>query len=105
MPQPMTPAIATTQGDALAPAGASSVGSHRERGAEAMLSLGKLSPGQQEYYLRTVTAGAEEYYTGAKEAPGEWVGESAARLGLAGEVDADVLHWVLKARDPRTGER
>ncbi len=70
-----------------------------------MLSLGKLSPGQQEYYLRTVAAGAEEYYTGAKEAPGEWTGQSAARLGLAGEVDADTLHWVLEGRDPGTGER
>jgi conjugative relaxase-like TrwC/TraI family protein len=70
-----------------------------------MLSLGKLSPGQQEYYLRTIAAGAEEYYTGAKEAPGEWVGQSASRLGLAGEVDADALHWVLEARDPGTGER
>ena len=70
-----------------------------------MLSLGKLSPGQQEYYLRTVADGAEEYYTGAKEAPGEWVGQSAARLGLVGEVDADMLHWVLEAREPGTGER
>jgi conjugative relaxase-like TrwC/TraI family protein len=70
-----------------------------------MLSLGRLSPGQQEYYLRTVADGAEEYYTGAKEAPGEWVGQSAARLGLTGEVDADTLHWVLESRDPRTGER
>jgi len=32
-----------------------------------MLSLGKLAPGQQEYYLDTVAKGAEEYYTGAKE--------------------------------------
>ena len=29
-----------------------------------MLSLGKLAPGQQEYYLDTVAKGAEEYYTG-----------------------------------------
>ena len=35
-----------------------------------MLSLGKLAPGQQQYYLDTVARGAEEYYTGAKEAPG-----------------------------------
>ena len=70
-----------------------------------MLSLGKLSPGQQEYYLRTVADGAEEYYVGAKEAPGEWVGQSAARLGLGGEVDADTLHWVLEGRDPGMGER
>jgi conjugative relaxase-like TrwC/TraI family protein len=70
-----------------------------------MLSLGKLAPGQQQYYLATVAAGAEEYYTGAKEAPGEWTGRSAARLGLVGEVDAETLHLVLEGRDPRTGER
>lgn len=70
-----------------------------------MLSLGKLAPGQQQYYLETVARGAEEYYTGAKEAPGEWTGLSAARLGLAGEVDADALRFVLESRDPMSGER
>ena|GEM_PF-6400815 len=39
-----------------------------------MLSLGKLAPGQQQYYLDTVARGAEEYYTGAKEAPGQSTG-------------------------------
>jgi conjugative relaxase-like TrwC/TraI family protein len=70
-----------------------------------VLSLGKLAPGQQQYYLETVAHGAEEYYTGAKEAPGEWAGLSAARLGLAGEVDADALGLVLESRDPMSGER
>lgn len=69
-----------------------------------MLSLGKLAQGQQQYYLDTVAEGAEEYYTGAKEAPGEWQGSAAARLGLAGEVDADALAAVLGHRDPGTGE-
>lgn len=68
-----------------------------------MLSLGKLAPGQQQYYLDTVARGAEEYYTGAKEAPGQWIGAASRHLGLAGEVDADVLHHVLEHRDPRTG--
>ncbi len=70
-----------------------------------MLSLGKLAPGQQHYYLETVARGAEEYYTGAKEAPGEWTGRSAERLGLSGEVDPDALRLVLESRDPTTGER
>lgn len=61
-------------------------------------------PGQQGYYLDVVARGAEEYYTGAGEAPGRWVGASAARLGLAGEVDPQDLHVVLEHRDPRTGE-
>ncbi len=70
-----------------------------------MLSLGKLAPGQQQYYLDTVAKGAEEYYTGAKEAPGEWHGAAAARLGLHGEVDAAALGAVLGHDHPDTGER
>ncbi len=68
-----------------------------------MLSLGKLAPGQQQYYLDTVAKGAEEYYTGAKEAPGEWHGSAAIRLGLHGEVDAGALAAVLAHDHPRTG--
>ena len=70
-----------------------------------MLSIGKLAPGQQRYYLETVARGAEEYYTGAKESPGAWAGRSADRLGLWGEVDTDALRLVLESRDPKTGER
>ncbi len=65
-----------------------------------MLSLGKLAPGQQQYYLDTVARGAEEYYTGAKEAPGQWIGAAAPRLGLAGEVDAEALARILEHVDP-----
>jgi conjugative relaxase-like TrwC/TraI family protein len=70
-----------------------------------VLSIGVLLPGRAEYYLGTVANGVEDYYTGAGEAPGQWCGTSAARLGLAGEVDADVLHRVLEHADPATGER
>lgn len=68
-----------------------------------MLSLGKLAPGQQQDYLDTVARGAEEYYTGAKEAPGQWVGAGSERLGLDGEVDAEELGRVLEHVDPKTG--
>ena len=70
-----------------------------------MLSIGKLLPGRAEYYLGTVANGVEDYYTGAGEAPGQWIGTSADRLGLSGEVDADQLHRVLDFKDPTTGER
>lgn len=70
-----------------------------------MLSLGKLAPGQQQYYLDTVARGAEEYYTGAKEAPGQWVGAGAPRLGLTSEVDAEALGRVLDHVDPSGGFR
>ena len=36
-------------------------------------------------------AGAMSYYTAAGEPPGEWAGKGAARLGLSGQVDPDVI--------------
>ncbi len=69
-----------------------------------MLSIGKLAPGRQEYYLDTVAAGVEDYYTGSGEAPGQWYGSGSERLGLAGEVAAADLQAVLDGQDPRTGE-
>ncbi|MGD0378100.1 MAG: MobF family relaxase [Streptosporangiaceae bacterium] len=36
-------------------------------------------------------AGAMSYYTAAGEPPGEWAGKGAAALGLAGQVDPDVI--------------
>ena len=35
--------------------------------------------------------GAMAYYTASGEPPGQWAGEGAAFLGLAGEVDPDVM--------------
>lgn len=69
-----------------------------------MLSIGKLAPGRQQYYLDTVAAGVEDYYTGSGEAPGQWLGSGSERLGLTGEVDAAHLQAVLDGRDPHTGE-
>jgi conjugative relaxase-like TrwC/TraI family protein len=68
-----------------------------------VLSIGKLR--DPNYYLAMVADGQEEYYANAKEAPGVWMGRSAGRLGLYGEVDADALHRVLDHRDPKTGAR
>jgi conjugative relaxase-like TrwC/TraI family protein len=68
-----------------------------------MLSIGKLR--DPDYYLAMVADGLEEYYTNAKEAPGVWMGRSADRLGLAGEVDSEALHCVLDHRDPQSGTR
>ncbi len=70
-----------------------------------MLSIGRLQPGRAEYYLDTVASGIEDYYTGAGEAPGEWIGQSAELLGLKGEVDDDDLHSVLDSFFPGSGER
>ena len=70
-----------------------------------MLSIGKLAQGQEAYYVDTVAGGAEEYYLGHGEAPGEWVGRSASRLELVGEVDGDDLAALLRHADPRSGDQ
>ncbi len=58
----------------------------------ALLTIGKLAAGQQQYYLNTVAGGAEEYYTTGKEQPGRWCGTSAARLNLTdGRSDPKVI--------------
>jgi conjugative relaxase-like TrwC/TraI family protein len=54
----------------------------------------------EDYYLRTVAAGHEEYYTGAGESPGYWLGEGSALLGLSGEVAASDLRAVLAGVSP-----
>jgi conjugative relaxase-like TrwC/TraI family protein len=65
-----------------------------------VLSIGKLAPGQHDYYLDTVARGAEEYYTAEGEAPGRWMGRASSRLGLAGEVTAEDLGAVLDGLAP-----
>jgi Ti-type conjugative transfer relaxase TraA len=67
-----------------------------------MLSIGKLGHGSEEYYLDQV-ATPEDYYLGAGEAPGRWLGSGAATLGLSGEVSREDLSAVLGARSPIDG--
>ena len=66
-----------------------------------MLSIGRLAPGAENYYLRAVAKGREEYYTGSGEAPGVWVGRGTARLGLAGSVSSGDLSMVLAGLSPQ----
>jgi conjugative relaxase-like TrwC/TraI family protein len=70
-----------------------------------VLSIGKLAPGQHDYYLDTIARGTEEYYTAEGEAPRRWTGRSVRRLGLAGEVTAEDLGAVLSGRAPDGSER
>ena len=61
-----------------------------------MLSIGKLGvAGGADYYLDKVANSVDDYYLGRGEAPGQWIGAAAERLGLAGEVDADALRNLL----------
>ena len=70
-----------------------------------MLSIGKLVAGQQRYYERTVAQGRDDYYSGRGEAPGEWAGAGAGRLGLEGRVDAHAFTALIAGRDPRQQDR
>jgi conjugative relaxase-like TrwC/TraI family protein len=65
-----------------------------------VLSIGKMVARSEEYYLRTVARGREEYYTGSGESPGTWVGEGSRLLGLEGQVDPDDLRAVLAGVSP-----
>jgi conjugative relaxase-like TrwC/TraI family protein len=75
-----------------------------------MLSIGKLGPGQDAYYLEQaggpvsavtgVASGVEDYYMGGSEPAGRWCGRGAAVLELAGQVAGPELRAVLAGQRP-----
>jgi conjugative relaxase-like TrwC/TraI family protein len=67
-----------------------------------VLSIWKLRVGQEAYHLSGVAQSLDDYYTGAGEVPGQWVGGGAERLGLAGTVAGDDLRAVLAGIQPGT---
>jgi conjugative relaxase-like TrwC/TraI family protein len=69
-----------------------------------MLSIGKLGKGQERYYLEKVAEGAEDYYSGEGEEPGQWLGDAARELGLSGEIEPDQLVAMLTGMNPATGK-
>ena len=70
-----------------------------------MMSIGKLSAGQEGYYLAGVAHGVEDYYLEAGEVPGRWLGTGAATLGLSGDVEDDAFRSVLAGEGPSAGVR
>lgn len=68
-----------------------------------LLSVAKLSPGQEAYYAASVADGLDDYYVGRGEAPGIWHGTGAAGLGLTGVVSAADLRAIVRAADPLSG--
>jgi conjugative relaxase-like TrwC/TraI family protein len=68
-----------------------------------MLSIGKLVAGAEDYYLSMVAQGQEEYYTGAGESPGTWLGGGTAALDLTGRVTPEDLHALLVGISPSRG--
>jgi conjugative relaxase-like TrwC/TraI family protein len=72
-----------------------------------VLSSAKIGRTSWRYYQNSVAVGACEYYLGAGEQPGAWVGRGLAELGL--EPDAEVSEQQLEAifargLNPVTGE-
>jgi conjugative relaxase-like TrwC/TraI family protein len=67
-----------------------------------VLSVSKLSPGQEAYYERSVAAGIDDYYAGRGESPGVWVGRGAAELDLEGIVGEGELGRLIGGRHPLT---
>jgi conjugative relaxase-like TrwC/TraI family protein len=72
-------------------------GSGRDIGAggKDVLSSAKIGRTSWRYYQASVAVGACEYYLGAGEQPGVWVGRGLAELGL--EPDAEVSEQQLEA--------
>ncbi len=70
-----------------------------------MLSIAKLSPGQERYYERSVAQGLDDYYAGRGESPGIWAGSGSSSLGLVGVLSDGDLRVLIEGRDPATGTR
>jgi conjugative relaxase-like TrwC/TraI family protein len=69
-----------------------------------MVGVTKIGHGNADYWINAVAEGGDDYYTKPGEAPGEWMGELAAELGLTGEVDRDAYAAVLAGKHPLTGD-
>ncbi|MBS1701778.1 MAG: relaxase domain-containing protein [Armatimonadetes bacterium] len=62
-----------------------------------MLSIAKLAPGSQNYYL---SLAREDYYSEMQNAPGSWMGKGAETLGLSGIVNSEILSSLFRGYDP-----
>lgn len=68
-----------------------------------MVGVTKIGRANANYWIEAVAEGGDDYYQGKPgEAPGEWMGELATELGLAGEVDREAYAAVLAGKHPVT---
>jgi conjugative relaxase-like TrwC/TraI family protein len=67
-----------------------------------VLSVAKLTLGQEAYYEQQVVRGMDDYYAGRGESPGIWGGRGAAELELAGVVEDGDLGTLLRGLNPAT---
>ncbi len=65
-----------------------------------MLSVAKLTLGQEAYYEQQVARGLDDYYAGRGESPGIWAGSGSAGLGLVGVVGDGDLGTLLRGVNP-----
>ncbi|HVA39105.1 MAG TPA: MobF family relaxase, partial [Candidatus Binataceae bacterium] len=68
-----------------------------------VMSKGALSAAQAETYYEEKYS-QDDYYTEKRRVVGQWFGEGAAALGLAGEVASEDFRAVLRGLRPSTGE-
>src|SRR5215210_5728101 len=69
-----------------------------------VLSIAKLTPGQESYYERSVADGLDDYYAGRGESPGVWTGRGAQQLELEGLVHEGELGRLIRGIHPPTEE-
>src|SRR5262245_36805750 len=77
----------------------------RDAIVSAVLSVSKLTPGQERYYERSVAAGLDDYYAGRGESPGVWTGRGARELQLEGLVHEGELGRLIRGLHPHTEEQ
>ncbi|HZO96763.1 MAG TPA: MobF family relaxase [Gaiellaceae bacterium] len=70
-----------------------------------MLSVAKLTLGQEAYYEQQVARGLDDYYAGRGESPGLWAGSGSAGLGLVGVVEDGDLGTLLRGVSPADDSR
>src|SRR5919197_6327734 len=74
-------------------------------GGAGVLSVAKLTVGQEAYYAQQVARGVDDYYAGRGESPGIWAGSGSAGLELVGVVGDDDLGTLLRGVNPANRER
>ncbi len=70
-----------------------------------MLSVAKLTLGQEAYYEQQVARGLDDYYAGRGESPGIWAASGSGALGLVGVVEDGELGMLLRGVNPANAER
>jgi conjugative relaxase-like TrwC/TraI family protein len=70
-----------------------------------VLSVAKLTLGQEAYYEQQVARGLDDYYAGRGESPGIWAGSGSAGLGLDGVVEDGDLGTLLRGVNPASDAR